>query len=263
MRETPGTEDHQALAGFDTEAPSGRWDVPWGILDLVAVLAISVIATVALMLGLGILAAVGLMPELLQPLLMPLPLIVLGVVTLVWVQARHGALRRLFGPSRNRLREWLLGIAWGVGAFVAVNLALVLLLQLLAGLVGVDLPQPQEGVRETAADPALLPWLVVSAVVVAPIAEELFFRGMLYQALRRRMGAWSAIAISATVFAAAHILQELDGQAGPVAFVLILPLGVLLGWLFERRGSLAAPIAVHAAFNLITVALLPAVAGGP
>ena len=43
--------------------------------------------------------------------------------------------------------------------------------------------------------------------------------------------------------------------------ILTLPLGVLLGWLFERRGSLATPIAVHAVFNLVSVSLmLPAVA---
>jgi uncharacterized protein len=262
MEETAGPADQRprppASVAAGEAPPSARWDVPWGVLDGAGVLVVTAVVTAVLVFGIGTLAALEVVPDIVGPIFMPLPLIVLAVVTVAWVQMRFGfdAVRRLTGPARARLREWLLGLGVGVGAFLAVNIVLVLLLQLVAALGGFELPQPQEGAREAAADPELLPWLIVSAVVVAPLAEELFFRGMLYQALRRRMRAWWAIAVSAIAFAGAHVFQELGGPAGPVAFVLILPLGVLLGWLFERRGSLATPVAVHAAFNLVTVSLM-------
>jgi uncharacterized protein len=230
--------------------------VPWTLVDAIGIIAVTAVTTVSVIFGVVVLALLQVPTQLLIPVLMPLPLILLGLVTVIWVQVRYRAARRLMGPRPARAREWLLGLGIGVGAFLAVNIGLGLLLQLLAAVAGVDVPQPQEGARDAIADPQLLPWLVLSAVLVAPVAEELFFRGLLFQSLRRRMRAWWAIAVSGVVFAAAHIFQELGGGAGPVAFILILPLGVLLGWLFERRGTLALPIAVHAAFNLVTVGIL-------
>jgi membrane protease YdiL (CAAX protease family) len=85
------------------------------------------------------------------------------------------------------------------------------------------------------------------AVVVAPVAEELFFRGLvqtlLVGVLRNR---WLAIALGAIVFGAVHY-----SQVHAVGALVLL--GLLIGYAYERTGSLIPPIAIHAAFNLKTL----------
>jgi uncharacterized protein len=256
--DTPRRPAAAAPAAGESPPDTEHHVVPWTVLDAVGVLAVTVAVSGVLVVAFGFISAAGVLPEALAPVLLPLPLLVLAGTTLAWLRVRAGSVRPLGGPRRLRAREWLVGAGWGVGGFVAVNLALGVALQLAAELVGIELPQPQEQVRDMAADPTLIPWLLLSAVVVAPVAEELYFRGMLYQALRRRMRTAGAVGLSAILFAGAHILQEVTGLAGVVVFVLILPLGVLLGWLFERRGNLAAPIAVHVTFNLVTASIMMA-----
>lgn len=84
----------------------------------------------------------------------------------------------------------------------------------------------------------------IAVVLVAPLAEELFFRGLLFQGFRRRLSLWPAALISAGVFALAHL-----------PFLLFLPsifvLGLILARVFERRGSVVATMTAHALFNLV------------
>jgi membrane protease YdiL (CAAX protease family) len=84
-------------------------------------------------------------------------------------------------------------------------------------------------------------------VVAAPIGEELFFRGFLYQGLRRRFSVWPAAVLSGIFFGLVHL--------GGAAFLLIVPsltaVGIGLALVFERRHSLLASIAAHAAFNVV------------
>lgn len=81
-------------------------------------------------------------------------------------------------------------------------------------------------------------------VVIAPFAEELFFRGALTGALAHRLGAFTPLATGA-IFGVAH----LEPRAFPALFVL----GALLGWLYMRTRSLLPGIAVHAANNLLAL----------
>jgi membrane protease YdiL (CAAX protease family) len=81
-------------------------------------------------------------------------------------------------------------------------------------------------------------------VVVAPFAEELFFRGALTGALANRLGAFTPL-VSGAIFGAAH----LEPRAFPALFVL----GALLGWLYMRTRSLLPGVAVHAANNLLAL----------
>lgn len=84
--------------------------------------------------------------------------------------------------------------------------------------------------------------------LVAPFAEELAFRGLLYGYLRRRMAIPLALLIMAACFAAAHFIVLLM----PALFVV----GLILGAAYERSGSLWVPIIVHGAFNAVMVILL-------
>ncbi len=93
--------------------------------------------------------------------------------------------------------------------------------------------------------------LWIGAVAVAPLAEELFFRGVIQTWLMRATGRrLLAVGITAAIFGAVHLSWT------PPQFHAVVPLGllaVLLGLSYERTDALAIPIAVHALFNLSTM----------
>ncbi|MFM7087618.1 MAG: lysostaphin resistance A-like protein [Cyanobium sp.] len=96
----------------------------------------------------------------------------------------------------------------------------------------------------TSSDPRALACFAFTAVVLAPLFEELLFRGVLLPVLARRWGAAVAVLASALIFALAHLsLSEL----APL-FVL----GVGLGWLRWRSGRLGASVLMHALWNALT-----------
>jgi membrane protease YdiL (CAAX protease family) len=103
---------------------------------------------------------------------------------------------------------------------------------------------------------------VVTAGLIAPIGEELLYRGVIAQAWARQSSARRAILFSAIVFAFAHTLTVGGTSVGDaasvaaVAFIVRLPLGIALGWLWIRRRSIVATIALHAAYNLAIVAIV-------
>jgi membrane protease YdiL (CAAX protease family)/NAD-dependent dihydropyrimidine dehydrogenase PreA subunit len=91
--------------------------------------------------------------------------------------------------------------------------------------------------------------LVLSAVlvaIVAPIAEELAFRGLVLPVLGDRWGMWPAIGVSSVLFAAYHLNAWL--------FLPMLVFGVALGWLTWNRRSLWPSIALHVLYNGLAVA---------
>ena len=86
-----------------------------------------------------------------------------------------------------------------------------------------------------------------SALVLAPIGEELLYRGLVQSMLRRYgLGPWPAIAVASIVFAASHASQPQDMPA-------LLLLALALGYNYERTGRLIAPMLLHALFNAATI----------
>jgi uncharacterized protein len=92
---------------------------------------------------------------------------------------------------------------------------------------------------------------IVTAVVMAPLVEEVVFRGMLFQSIRSRLGLSAAIVIQALVFAYIHI--EVVGS--PPAIVGLVALGLWFAAIFHRVGSLVVAISAHAVYNLAVVVL--------
>lgn len=146
----------------------------------------------------------------------------------------------------NRLRAMGAGIGWGVLAWIvasALTFAMVVLLERL----GVE-PELQVAEQAIAAlDPVLI---VLAVVVLAPVAEEIFFRGVAFNAWLAERGRRFAYIGSAALFAVIH-----------VSLVSVLPiflLGLALAWVYRRTASLVAPIAMHATVNgiSVTIALL-------
>lgn len=98
------------------------------------------------------------------------------------------------------------------------------------------------GTRDSA---AALAGAALLVCVVAPVCEELFFRGFLFGALRRR-GLAVATLVTGTAFGAAHV------ASAPIGFIVPLAaLGMMLCLLYERTGSLYPCMALHALNNSI------------
>ena len=91
--------------------------------------------------------------------------------------------------------------------------------------------------------------------LLAPIAEELFFRGRLLPWLAGRLGPVSALSISSLAFAVAH--------GSPLNCLVALPIGVLLGWLRLYRRDLGACVLVHQAHNGLFILAGPALVTAP
>ncbi len=153
----------------------------------------------------------------------------------------------------GRPRAWHFGLrATPVKRTLAITvaaLALILAFELgFIELVGID----DSDTDELGTDEGFVPALAFSlaAIVVAPVAEEFFFRGFFYRALRNRLRVWSACLITSLVFASLH-LQYL-GE--PWVFLIIGVFAVGCCLVYEATGNLFTVIAIHAIFNTLATA---------
>jgi membrane protease YdiL (CAAX protease family) len=187
-----------------------------------------------------------------------------AVVTIVLFVRRTGALawHDMGWPRRGQLdlRRVLLDVGFAVSITVPLTMVAALVAALIATVLQLlDTPPPA---RTSGLDPLSL---ILVAVVLAPIGEELFFRGFALTAWHRDLGPMRALLRTTVVFAAVHIANVLgtpgDASLGArwalLQFVVIVPTGLVLGWLFQQRGIIAS-IAGHAAYNgvLVAIALL-------
>jgi membrane protease YdiL (CAAX protease family) len=102
--------------------------------------------------------------------------------------------------------------------------------------------------------------LLLMAGVVAPVVEELFFRGFLFGLYRRRQPLWVAYLVSTVLFTVAHLQPDrmnLTQMAGLSIGIMLL--AMLLAWLYQRTGSLYPGILAHALNNATGLVLFYAV----
>jgi len=134
--------------------------------------------------------------------------------------------------------------AVGLGClFLGVSFVVNLLWSTLMGLYGLEtqpnyLPLFGSGI-------AALAWALFGGAIVAPIAEEAFFRGFLFAGLRDRFGLAQGVVISAALFSVVHFT--------PTAVVPIFVLGLLLALLYEASDSLWPGIAMHSTINFLAL----------
>lgn len=174
-------------------------------------------------------------------------LLVVGTGALSWSEM---GLRRF---DRGALADLLLGAAY---AFPVVVVTAILAAVLVA-LFRVVSPSPLPPTGQVS---GLLVQLVAGAII-APIAEEIVFRGFAVTAWRRTIGAQRAIVRATLLFALAHVVSIQASSFGEAIGLIAvgmgtrLPVAYTLGLLFVRRGSIWAPIGLHAAFNGLLLVL--------
>ncbi|MGA0899282.1 MAG: CPBP family intramembrane glutamic endopeptidase [Luteolibacter sp.] len=142
---------------------------------------------------------------------------------------------------------WLFLIGPGVVIFMLVIFWLIQLSGYLEWMesLGVETIQDTVSLLQEGRDPVVLILLVITATLIAPVCEEVVFRGYLHPILKKYGGVWVGALFSSLLFSVAH------GNLA-VALPLFL-LGAILVWLYELTGSIWAPIAVHFCFNATTV----------
>lgn len=238
----------------------------WTVVDCIGVFLFTLLSALVVSVLVGFVLAVALGgapgdPPPSRPLLTVVSqaifFVVLFATVLAWTRLRYpGHARGVLGSRSPNGRDLLVGLGLGVAAFAALNLGVGTLVELLTSLLGTEPPAVQEDFQDLARNPETAPYFLVLAAVFAPLAEEAFFRGMLYPALAGRLGVRAGIVLTALPFALLHAVEDLvEGDLAGAALVvgLILPLGLLLAWVYHRRGTLAAPVLVHAVFNLLGV----------
>jgi membrane protease YdiL (CAAX protease family) len=232
--------------------------VPWSLRDvgLTTGWIIAVVLATTIVLGIVLVAGdFGDDAELAGALGITLALEASMLVATAWFTVRrYGCGWEALGFRPARSGGWWMPLAMAgavLGAsYVALNIYSVILKMTGAGGL-----EPESTIPDESFDSALLlPLVIVLAMIAAPVAEEVFFRGFLFPALRGRWGAlWAALA-SALLFAALHF--------DPGSFVPFTVIGLLLAWAYVVSGSLWAAILPHFAFNSISVAVGIAAGGG-
>jgi membrane protease YdiL (CAAX protease family) len=174
-----------------------------------------------------------------------------GAAACLAAARRHfaGGLREfLFGHGAVARRSWagavltVLILAWGLCPMMLEITAVIL--EFFEPHHEFPVHSTIRALRDESQPAATIAFLWIGAAAVAPVAEELFFRGLLQSLLLNLTASrWLAILGASLAFALGHLQQ-------PHAVPALVGLGVLLGSVYERTGSLSGPILIHSLFNL-------------
>lgn len=184
-----------------------------------------------------------------------IPLLIVGSLAMLVAAALVYRYRRRATPSEradSRLaarqpRTWVEAGGLGLGLFIASTA-----LSALLGALG-HAPEPSNlAMLEQAL--AFSPWLLlVIAVILAPVSEELLFRRVLFGRLWAAGRPLAGIVASSLLFALMHEIPGTTGAPWPLTLLLLLfyaLMGASFAWIYRRRGTLVAPVLAHASNNL-------------
>jgi len=137
----------------------------------------------------------------------------------------------------------------GVNGFLLALAPMSILMLATARLRNRETQNPLLTLLSDSPDPLTVATIWIAAVVIAPLFEEMLFRVILQGWLSTKVAASEAIAITAVAFAAIHGVT--DGLA-------LIPLALILGYVFHRRHSYVSVLVIHGLFNatMLTLALL-------
>ena len=104
--------------------------------------------------------------------------------------------------------------------------------------------------------------MIVDVALLAPVIEEILFRGVIFAPLCKKSPFW-AYTVSMTVFSALHVTAYIGQQHWSVllfSFLQYLPAGFVLCWSYQRSRSIWPPIALHGIMNLLSAIAILAMA---
>lgn len=143
------------------------------------------------------------------------------------------------------LKNFVNNVFYGIVGYLAtVPVLLAVVIATAVVVTALKYTPPQQAVVQVFMKEQDVRFLVFTsffAAVAGPIIEELFFRGFMYNALKKSIPVFWAMFISAAAFAALH--------AHAVGFLPILVIGMLLAYLYEKTGTIVASVTVHILHN--------------
>jgi uncharacterized protein len=180
--------------------------------------------------------------------------LVILAVLLGWLTRFHPSWRRVIRLPSRPWSELRIGVGFGLLLYPAIVFVVgVALTALLRSVSGHAVTAPEQvGTNLSWVGIALT---VSYALLIAPVGEELFFRGILFHAIRDRHGFAVGAAGSAVAFGLVHYVPA-PWQDSVLLMATMVVTGIGLAWLHDRRGNLLANIAAHATFNAIGLVLI-------
>ncbi|HSZ63280.1 MAG TPA: type II CAAX endopeptidase family protein [Terriglobales bacterium] len=237
-------------------APDPAWN-GWDVLRLTC------LTLVALFVGIFaalLIARVGIYPHRSLAEIARIPLVVVAGQSLAYLLI-FGYMYFLVTRERRR-PDFLVAVHWNspprgvIAACLLGGVVLSVALQILAHFLPIPKELPIDSFFQTPAEA----WaLSILSVTLAPLMEELFFRGFLYPVLARSLGLPVAVFLTALGFAALHGMQLMFSW-GPVLVIFLV--GVVLTLVRAKTNSVASGVLIHMAYNgTITVAMFAATDG--
>jgi uncharacterized protein len=231
------------------EAPPPESYPFWGYLDLVGFILIALVGSLAVsLLGAALIDATHIKRAfVLFPAQVLLYAFLLGALAVIF--------RRYYGRPFWQSLDWRathLSTAWVAICGVSVAFG-VMAASLLMRTPDIDSPM-----KELLSDPASILMIALIGTTLAPVFEEIVFRGFLQPLLVRSLGAAPGVLLAALGFGLLH-LQEY-GYSWRHA-LLISAAGAGFGWMRQRTGSTRAAAVMHAAYNCVFFLLLAAQQG--
>jgi len=231
-----------------TPAPDPAWN-GWDILLLVF---LSIVALFVGVLAVLLIARWWVYPHMAFGEIARIPLVVIAGQSLAYLLIL--AYMYVLVTRERRRPDFLAAIHWNwpsnIAVYVVVGVVLSLALQALAHLLPIPRELPIDNFLRTPADAWVLSIL---SVTLAPLMEELFFRGFLYPVLARRVGVLVGVLLTALGFALLHVAQ-LGFAWGPVLVIFLV--GFVLTMVRARTNSVAAGVVIHMAYNGTITALM-------
>jgi CAAX protease family protein len=218
----------------------------WSYWDLAAFLVIAFLALVVDVLAASAIAKfVHLKP---LPVELVAQFIFYGFV--LWVLAL--IFRRYYDQPFWRSLRW---VPAGVSPAVLVSYGTLVAFGVMVGGVLLRTPDTNSPMKQLLSDPASVVLLAIFGTTLAPLCEELLFRGFLQPLLVRSFGAAEGILLTALPFGLLH-LQEY-GNSWRHGLLITLA-GAAFGWVRHRTGSTKAAVVMHATYNAVFFLLLAA-----
>lgn len=232
---------------LQAQQETSQGGVPWTVGDILRGLVVGFVGSIVLV---EMAALAARLIDHAQPKHLPAPAVFVStllVEALLFATAWYLSVRKYhidwaslgFRPLRGKGDLLLVGAALFTGFTVNVIYAIIITSFGLRSLRPPPLPSFSQ-------EEGGFVLMAILAVLVAPVAEETFFRGFLFAGLRKRLGAWPGALITAVLFSLAHFSVGV--------FIPVFVLGLLLAWLYTETRSLFACIAFHMIHNSLALA---------
>lgn len=206
-------------------------------------------AFVLLVVSAGVLSLTALSDDALEAILVfATSLLLLVFAVLLWLGLP--AMNRRAAVAVKGPMATAVAFGFGMGIALVVGAGLILLA---GSAIDSNVERRLDEVESIGTVPWQLVLTVTALVVLAPLGEELLFRGLLLRGLARRLPFWAAAVISSILFASAHAdVYVLWPRA-----IALVGTGLVLAWIYRRRGYWAS-VSAHATVNIVAAIALVA-----